>query len=134
MAARDTVADLMAQAHTYDLDMPKSLQLASLDAVVECYNGIGPDWLPASIRNMVTEHFGYFRAGALVHDWEFQHGEDRSREAFTKANDRLESNCKKLLQKGVPWYKRWLYRNRPKMLAEACQLWGWGAWQDGEHP
>lgn len=134
MPDTDNVADLIAQAYTYDLDMPMSLRRASLGAVAACYNGCGPDWLPEPVRNWLTGHFGYFAAAFLIHDWEFENEEDRSHQAFTRANDRLEANCERLKAKGVPWYKRWLYRGRPKLLAGACQLCGWGAWKDGEHP
>jgi hypothetical protein len=132
MGARGDTADLVAQAYTYDLEMPKSLMLASLEAVEACSNGIGPDWLPECARAGLTEYLGYFAAAAVVHDWEYQHESDRSFAAFTRANERLRRNCKLLLRKGYPWYKRWLYRNRADMIADACQLWGWGAWQHGQ--
>lgn len=134
MPSRDAVADLIAQARTYDLEMPEDFFLAPLDAVQAVYNGIGPDWLPARIRNWLTEHFEYFAAGAMIHDWEYEHTQDRSLKGFTDANERLRRNCKKLLAKGYPWYKRILYRNRPDVLASACQEFGWGAWQNGTHP
>lgn len=134
MPTSDDVADLLAQAYTYDLEMPDNLQHASLGAVAACYNGIGPDWMPDHLRDAVTAHFGYFAAAAMVHDWEYENSEDRSRKAFTEANERLRRNCRKLLQKGYPWYKRWLYRKRPDFLADMCQEFGWGAWQDGKHP
>lgn len=126
----DHVANLWAQAITYDLEIPDSMRLASLEQVASAYNGIGPDWLPSHLRSWLTGRFGYFEAAALVHDWEYQYAQDRSHKAFTACNERLRRNCKALLAKGCPWYKRPMYRRRPDLLADACQICGWGAWND----
>lgn len=123
-------ADLISQIRTYDLERPHLFDLSSLDAIHSIYNGIGPDWLPAPIRDWLTEHYGYFAAATVVHDYEFQKS-DKSVIGFTASNERLRRNCKRLLDmKGCPWYKRWLYRRRVDLLADACQKFGWGAWVD----
>ena len=130
MFDRDTVADLIAQVRTYDLERPVSFDLASLEQIQEAYNGIGPDWLPENLREWLTARYGYFAAGALVHDWEYQTATDKSREAFIRCNERLRRNCRKLLRKGYPWYKAFLYRERPNILADACNRFGWEAWKE----
>lgn len=123
------IADLIAQIRTYDLERDPGFDLASLVQVNKHYNGIGPGWLPALVRNWLTEHYGYYAAATVIHDWEYWFSEDRGVVAFTASNERLRRNCKRLLQmKGCPWWKAWLYRRRVDMLADACQQLGWSAW------
>ena len=129
MPSLDRVADLIAQVRTYDLERPSSFDMASLEQIAATYNGIGPEWLPKRLRNWLTDGFGYFAPAALVHDWEYRFSEDRSRAAFTACNERLRRNSRRLLAKGYAWYKRWFYRRRPDLLADACQEFGWSAWQ-----
>jgi hypothetical protein len=125
-----TVDDLVAQIVTYDLEAPPMFWHTSLEDLERLYNGIGPDWLPKSIREAMTAHWGFYAPAALVHDYEYAMSEDRSFEAFTAANERMRRNCYKLNRKGYPWYKRWLYQLRSDKLADACQTFGWGAWNE----
>jgi hypothetical protein len=124
-----TIDDLVAQIVTYDLETPVMFWHTSLESLEALYNGIGPGWLPKGIRDMMTDHWGFYAAAALVHDYEYHMSEDRSRAAFTASNDRLRRNCHKLIRKGVPWHKRWLYLIRADKLADACEAFGWSAWE-----
>jgi hypothetical protein len=126
---RDIVAELMAQAEAYDLEVCRSYRHACLDDVVPVYNGIGPEWLPKALRELLTDRFGYFAPAALIHDWDFAKSEDRSMLAFAESNNRLRRNCRKLVKmKGCPWYKRPLYLYRCDMLADICHEMGYSAW------
>ena len=120
----DVVAELLAQAITYDLEMPADFRLAPTWKVEEVYNGIGPDWLPKVMREWMTDRWGYFAPAALIHDWEYQFPIVRDRQHFTDANERFRRNCHLLLRKGCPWYKRWLYKLRADKLADACEAFG----------
>lgn len=126
----DEVADLLAQIITYDLEYPDILMHTNINDLAGIYNGIGPDWMPESIREWMTERWQFFAAAALIHDYEYQMSTDKSREAFTACNERFRRNCHTLMKKSVPWYKRCLYRVRSDMLADACEKFGWSAWCD----
>lgn len=63
--------------------------LASLVQVNEHYNGIGPGWPFALVRNWLVEHYGYYAAATVIHDWEYWFSEDRGVVAFTASNERL---------------------------------------------
>ena len=125
------INDLVAQIVTYDLETPVMFWHTSVEAIGGIYNGIGPEWLPKSVRDAMTSYWGFYGPAAVVHDYEYAMSEDRSRQAFTEANERLRRNCILLNKKGVPWYKRWLYQIRCNELADACQLFGWSAWESG---
>ena len=125
MLLDDETADLIAQAITYDLDVPGDWVEASNDQRAETYNGIGPDWLPELLREWATSLWHYFAAAALIHDWEYATTKDRSKKSFWLINNRFRKNCKRLLKmKGCPWYKRWLYERRIDALADACDTFG----------
>ena len=125
----DSIADLIAQARTYDLERDKMFDLASPEAIDQEYNGIGPEWLPESIRQWMTSEFGYFAAAAMIHDWDYACYPYRDAKGFWLVNERLRKNCHKLLAKGCPWWKRPLYAIRANALSDACQKFGWSAWQ-----
>lgn len=128
MPVSDEFADLLAQVYTYDLKRQISFDQASVEQCQEAYNGIGPDWLPESIRDWMTDRWRYFAPAAVVHDWDYSNPTHRNRADFTQANERLRRNCKALLRKGVPWYKRWLYEIRVDELADACEMFGFGGY------
>lgn len=128
MPSLDRVADLIAQVRTFDLERPSGFDLATLEEIAVAYNGFGPEWLPKGMRDWLAGINAYFEPAALIHDWEYQFAPDRSREAFTACNERLRRNCRHLLVKGFPWYKRWYYRVRPELIADAVQELGWSAW------
>ncbi len=122
--AGDVVADLLAQARTYDLEMPADFRLAPTWKVEEVYNGIGPDWMPKVMREWRPDRWSCFAPPALIHDWEYQFPPERNRTNFSAVNERFRRNCHLLLRKGCPWYKRWLYKLRADKLADACEAFG----------
>ena len=127
---KDSTADLIAQIRTYDLERDKMFDLSSPDAIEEEYNGIGPEWLPAWARNWLTDALGYFSPAAMIHDWDYSCYPQRDRKSFDLVNERLRTNCHLLLTKGCPWDKRFMYRRRADLIADACQKFGWEAWQE----
>lgn len=126
----DVIAELLAQAYTYDLEMPKDFLDAPTWLIEEVYNGIGPDWLPKVMRDWMTDRWSYFAPAAMIHDWEYQFAPERTHQHFTAANERLRRNCHLLLRKGCPWYKRWLYKIRADELADACQALGFNGYME----
>ena len=131
MPTSDEFADLMAQVFTYDLEFQGSFAVASMEAREKAYNGIGPVWLPSKIRSWMTAHWHFFAPAAAIHDWDYEHPVMRNRKDFHEANERLRRNCRRLLQmKGIPWYKRWLYKIRVDELADACELFGFKGYME----
>lgn len=128
MPVSDQFADLLAQVFTYDLEFQGSFGVASVEAREKAYNGIGPDWLPKEIREWMTDRWHYFAPAAVIHDWDYCHPIMRNKADFHEANERFRRNCHKLLRKGVPWYKRWLYKIRVDELADACELFGFAGY------
>jgi hypothetical protein len=84
------------------------------------YNGIGAEWMPPKVRNIVTAAFRHMEPETMVHDIDFIIL-PKSFWNFTKANLRLAFNAFKA--------RHTLYGIA---LAVICQLFGWSAWKDGK--
>ena len=124
------IESLIAQIITWDLEAPLDFLKSTTGEKAAAYNGIGPDWLPESLRDWMTEQWGFFAAAAMIHDWEYTWTEDRSYASFRAINARFGRNCRTLLKKGVPWYKRPLYLFRADKLEDACNTWGFKGFLD----
>lgn len=77
--------------------------LLSLDRnlVRESYNGIGPEFLRASIRSLVTKWFGLLGPAAVIHDLRNEFS-DGTKEKFHEANREFLVNCLKLIEAEYP--------------------------------
>lgn len=97
------------------------------------YNGIGPEWLPLSIREKLTEYLAIFAPACFIHDFHYWIG-DGSRKDFIYANDILEVNCRKCINAETKWYQ-FLRRSAgyyaAHLIAEACRRYGWTAYRAG---
>ena len=96
------------------------------------YNGIGPEWAGAPIREKTTRWFAVFEPAALVHDMR-NYMSDGSRKGFNYANMEFHENCLKLADHAYPWWNWRRYRAR--LVAHALYDFvrgdgGWKAWQD----
>lgn len=92
----------MATIHAANLDAPLSFWNASTETLRTVSNGIGPDRWPEDIREVVTGFLALYAEAAVVHDWEFVHPEnDGSLDRWREANERFESNCRKLIRHKV---------------------------------
>ena len=97
------------------------------------YNGIGPEWLPLSIREKLTEYLAIFAPACFIHDFHYWIG-DGSREDFIYANDILEMNCRKCINAETTWYqllRRSAGYYAAHLIAEACRRYGWTAYRAG---
>ena len=97
------------------------------------YNGIGPEWLPLSIREKLTEYLAIFAPACFIHDFHYWIG-DGSREDFIYANDILEANCRKCINAETKWYqllRRSAGYYAAHLIAEACRRYGWSAYRAG---
>ena len=121
----------------------KALELKLTDATwVACfspeelatvYNGIGPEWLPNSIREKLTKYLAIFAPACLIHDFHYWIG-DGTLKDFNYANDILEANCRKCINAETKWYqllRRAAGYYAAHLMAEACRRYGWSAYRTG---
>ena len=97
------------------------------------YNGIGPEWLPISIREKLTKYLAIFAPACLIHDFHYWIG-DGTRLDFNYANDTLEANCRKCINAETKWYqllRRAAGYYAAHLIAEACRRYGWSAYRAG---
>ena len=96
------------------------------------YNGIGPDYLPAEVRDKITGWLSLFAPAALIHDVRYAFA-DGSRKAYNYANIEFRNNCRALADLAYPWYSWRRYRARAvgeilyKCVASSA---GWQAWME----
>lgn len=97
------------------------------------YNGIGPEWLPISIREKLTKYLAIFAPACLIHDFHYWIG-DGTLKDFNYANDTLEANCRKCINAETKWYqllRRAAGYYAAHLIAEACRRYGWSAYSTG---
>lgn len=97
------------------------------------YNGIGPEWLPISIREKLTKYLAIFAPACLIHDFHYWIG-DGTLKDFNYANDTLEANCRKCINAETKWYqllRRAAGYYAAHLIAEACRRYGWSAYRTG---
>ena len=125
------VSDLYETAVKAGLDLGMAASLSD-DRLAELYNGCGPEWLQAQIREKLTRRLAIFEPAFLIHDTDFA-SSDGSTFAFAQANDRLEMNCLRLANHTYPWYSWRRYRARLAALeiASLCRRYGWKAYCSG---
>lgn len=97
------------------------------------YNGIGPGWLPLSIREKLTKYLAIFAPACFIHDFHYWIG-DGYKKDFDYANDILEVNCRKCINAETKWYqllRRSAGYYAAHLIAEACRRYGWSAYRAG---
>lgn len=122
------VAALYETAVKADLDLGMAASLSD-DRLAELYNGCGPEWLPARIREKLTRLLALFEPAFLIHDCDYS-AANGSTGDWAVANDRLEANCLRLANYTYPWYSWRRYRARLAALeiASLCRRYGWTAY------
>jgi len=123
----DALIKRAAEARLEGLDF-----LAAFGYGVLCreYNGIGPEWVGADIRELVTRHAAIFEPAALIHDMR-NYMSDGTEAAFHHANGEFLLNCLKLAKQTYPWWRP----RRYAAIAAANAMFdfvegpgGWKAW------
>ena len=102
-----------------------------LDTLAAMYNGIGPEWMPESLRKKLSKKLATYAPATLVHDVRFAES-DGSTLGFNMANAELEVNCAAIADDKYAWYNplRYFARRVGVRIADACRLFGWSAWMD----
>lgn len=105
----------------------------SPEELATVYNGIGPEWLPYSLREKLTKYLAIFAPACLIHDFHYWIG-DGTLKDFSYANGTLEANCRKCINAETKWYqllRRAAGYYAAHLIAEACRRYGWSAYRTG---
>ena len=124
---------LMAEALAAGLEGAEWAFALGVEKWSQGYNGIGPEYLPAAIREKITQYLALFAPAAFIHDLRTDES-DGTREKFLAANDEFRRNCLKLARRGYPWYSLRRYRAQAAAMVlydfVSSDTFGWKAWQD----
>lgn len=119
------IEELMKLCKDADLEGHGILELFSVDALSEIYNGIGPDRFPKILRDALSALHPTLLPCALIHDVQYHIG--GSYEEFTLANKMFGENGKKMAYYRYAWYdpRRYLVAHKARVFADLCQFRGW---------
>lgn len=122
---------MLSFAIAYGLDGVATYINYPIETLAARWNGIGPEWMSESKRKKLDKWLRLYRPACFVHDQDFAES-DGTRGGFVAANDRLERNCLIIADDRYEWYdpRRYLARRGGRLVADACRITGWGAWQD----
>ena len=129
----DALVRRAVEAGLEGLDFLASFSYAEL---ARGYNGIGPEFLPEWMRDLVSDKLDIFAPAALIHDLR-NDVSDGTRASFLAANDEFRRNCLKLAEQAYPQQpgvEDDLMRARAKAVAEilycfvSADNFGWRAW------
>lgn len=129
---REKIAKLMSEAVINDLAGCDFLYSFDEEYILAEYNGIGPEFLPAGVREKVTKYLALFEPAALIHDMR-NAVSDGSRKSFNFANIEFHENCRKMADRRYPWWhlRRYLARAAAAFLYDfVCSQAGWRAWME----
>ena len=135
METIEKIDELIKTAVLCNLRGVDFLQSLPIETVREAYNGIGPEFLPPSVREAVTTHFAVFAPAAVIHDLRNEFS-DGTHEKFHAANDEFLRNCLALIDHKYPWW-RFLRRDAARQAAYAFykfveSQFGWRAWLEAQ--
>lgn len=128
----EVIEKLWHDAVVWGLDGMDFLSGFADDVVAREYNGIGPEYLPADLRDKITSWLGVFEPAALIHDLR-NYNSDGMAKAFHYANDEFLANCLKCAAAKYAWWN--LKRYRAYAVAKLLYRFvdgpfGWKAWMD----
>lgn len=111
---------LRARAKRLGLEADASFWTASAELLSRVLNGIGPDWFPDWLRELITANQGRFAMAAAIHDWAFYLSVG-DRDEFHAANWQFLRNCRRVVRATVP---AWRWIKRREMMIDADLLYG----------
>ena len=132
MKDAEKVDELAERAVTLELDGLEMFSYITMETAAREYNGIGPEYLPADVRDKITEKLSLFEPAALLHDLR-NYLSDGTRWAFNHANKEFLRNCRRCANAAYPWYspRRWHARAVAKLMYDFVgSAFGWKAWMD----
>lgn len=133
MTDEKTIEAIVEKAVIYDLDGCDRIAEKPTSALAETYNGVGPAWWPEKFRAKATKYCKLIEPAIMIHDDDFEHA-DATRKSFYEANYRLRDNIRKIanyVYTPVLSLKWWELQAVAKVFSDACNDYGWLAWQQG---
>lgn len=130
---KSNIKELLSKALNLKLTDAGWVACFSPEELATVYNGIGPEWLPYSLREKLTKYLAIFAPACLIHDFHYWIG-DGTLKDFNYANDTLEANCRKCINAETKWYqflRRAAGYYAAHLMAEACRRYGWSAYRTG---
>ena len=127
---QEKIDSLIERSKAADLEGLDFLSQFTYDQLADGYNGIGPEFLPPTLREKVTQHLSLFAPAALIHDLRNEYS-DGTRRSFNYANYEFLANCRKLAARKDDWYnpRRYIAYHVAKLLYRfVCGDCGWTAW------
>jgi len=125
------VAELIETAKAAGLKGADWVASLGVKRCCEGYNGIGPEFLPARVRDFISDKLAIFASCAVIHDMRNDVA-DGTRERFLAANDEFRWNCLAMAERAYPGdAKRQI---AAKAVAEilycfvSADDFGWKAW------
>ena len=109
-----------------DLNLEDGEFLALPDEVLDSFcNGIGAEWMPKKLREMIGKLHPSLEIVADIHDIGYLLGKGTN-EDFTEKNEKFKRNAKKVARHLYGWYspRRYLVICDGKRFGEYCQLGG----------
>jgi len=133
----NTVADtdrLRCEVSRLGLSGRERVLALSSAALASAYNGTGPEFLPARIREKLDDLADPFLPAVMVHDVDYTFS-DGTISSFRAANIRILVNCIKCAVDAEPWYslRRYALIIKAVTIYRACNRFGWIAWRSAYH-
>lgn len=122
---------MLSFAISYGLDGVAKYINYPIESLAARWNGIGPESMDEAMRKKLDKWLRLYKPACFIHDQDFAES-DGTRGGFVAANDRLERNCLIIADDHYEWYdpRRYLARRGGRLVADACRIAGWRAWQD----
>lgn len=132
MITREEAKGTIDTAVAYGLSGAEFMARLGSSNVARACNGIGPEKMPKKWRKKLDKWFWLFCVPCRGHDCRFTFDNDGTEAKFRAANDELRRNCLIMADAAYKWYNpmRYIWRHRGKVVAWACQEFGWDSWRE----
>ena len=118
----------------YNLIGWRNVSAMSLEDLEKAYNGTGPEFLPAPIRQKLDSICRPFLPAVMVHDVDYTRS-DGTVGSFRTTNQHLLCNCITCAMHAHPWYswRRYALVLEACVIYRACSKFGWIVWRSAYH-
>lgn len=129
MSDEQTVIRMLNLCRDYDLSGTDFAEQFPNATLAEDFNGIGPEWFPAALREFVDSLHADLLPAAFVHDVRWSHS-DGTLLAFGASNEEMRENCKRIAFAKYGWYdpRRYLRWRTGVVFARLCNAFGLSAY------
>lgn len=131
MSDVNTIKRLLNQAKTYKLSGYDFVSGFSLEELAADYNGIGPEWFSATLREAIDKIHPDLQCVAMIHDVRWAHS-NGTYLAFSESNAELASNGEAVAYQKYSWYdpRRYIRARQARLFSSLCQTFGYSAYRN----